>query len=85
MNFERRKKIPVDNSVRLDSLKGGAVFHFADMTYDTAVAEDAIFMVVAGGKDNRTQIACIKDGLLLQRDNCHKVCTVDVTLVNWEE
>ncbi|WP_299075492.1 hypothetical protein [uncultured Paraglaciecola sp.] len=73
MNIEKRKSEKKDTSVVLKSLAGGDCFHFSAVSFEDALKEDAIYFVVAGGKEGRTQIANLKDGLLLQRDDCHKV------------
>ena len=80
MNFERRQKKTI-SSVKLSTLKGGTVFHFANILFDNAIKEEAIYKVVSGGKDNRVQIVALIDGLLLQRDGCHNVCELNATLV----
>ncbi|MCK5020125.1 MAG: hypothetical protein KAS32_23930 [Candidatus Peribacteraceae bacterium] len=72
------KEPPTDarEPTKLSKLSGGNVFHFADIDFDTAIQEDAVYMVVNGIKDkeSRIQIANLKDGLLLMRDDCHRVC-----------
>ena len=80
MNIEKRKNTII-NTIKLSSLQGGNVFHFANISFDDALKEDAVDIVVSGGKDGRIQIAAIKDGLLLQRDECHKVCTLNTTMI----
>lgn len=68
------QEIEEDPSVDLGSLNGGDVFRFANISAQRAIEEDALYMVVSGGKDERTQVSSLKDGLLLVRDNSHKVC-----------
>lgn len=59
--------------VDLGSLSGGDVFHFGNISTEIAVAEDALYMVVSGGKERSTQIVSSKDGLLLLRSDTYKV------------
>jgi hypothetical protein len=62
--------------IALGAVSGGQCFYFASMSFQVAIEEKAIYMVVSGGKDSRIQIASLEDGLLLQRDDCHKVVRV---------
>lgn len=81
MNIEKRVIEEKQASVLLRTLVPSNVFHFATLTFDEAIAEDAVYMVVQGGKESRVQIVGIKDGLILQRDDTHKVCRLNASMV----
>ena len=81
MRIEKREQDRPDATVLLKNLKGGDVFHFAADSFDGALKCDAIYMVVSGGKESRIQITNLKDGLLLQRDDCHKVILLNTSIV----
>jgi len=81
LNIEKRNKEKKQDTISLKNLKGGDVFHFANISFESALKEDAIYSVVSGGKESRVQISCVADGLLLMRDDCHKVCQLNTTMV----
>jgi len=75
MNIEIEYDVK-DKSVLLSALKAGECFHFATTPFNDAINEDAIYIVVSGGKESRVQFANLKDGLLMQRDDCHRVVKI---------
>lgn len=79
MQLEVRQKEAAKTS--LGSIKPGDVFHFADITIGQAYSDDAVYIVLSGGKDGRIQIANVKDGLVLLRDDEHKVIKLNMTMV----
>ena len=81
MNIEKRTKDKKQTEITLKNLKGGDVFHFANISFENALKEDAIYSIVSGGKDTRVQIQNVTDGLLLMRDDCHKACKLNTTMI----
>ena len=65
----------------LGTIAKGAVFYFTADGYQNAISENAIYMVVHGGKDDRVQIVNLHDGLIMQRDSCHFVTPLQSKIV----
>jgi len=70
-----------DRSVLLKTVEAGKCFYFSGISENDAVNENAVYMVVSGGKDSRVQIVNLYDGLLMQRDDCHNVVKIKLNMV----
>lgn len=65
----------------LGNIAATEMFHFASLTFDEAMNEKAFYMVIQGGKDSRQKIVCLADGLVMERDDSHRVCIVSCDMV----